>query len=194
MILGRREPADRWEKLRVTLWPRRSFWRSFRYYGKRALRLSATPHAIALGVSLGVFASFLPYMGLHFILAAVMAWALGGNVVASAIGTALGNPLTFPFIWAGTLGLGRLILYGGQPAAAAPLDLMGALSRLSFDQVWHPLLLPMTVGGVVLGLAVAPIFYFGTRYAATAFTERRRRRLASARNYASAISGEVARP
>lgn len=161
----------------MAVWPRRSFARSFRYYGKRALRLSATPHAIALGVALGVFATFLPYMGLHFVFAAVLAWILRASIIAAALGTALGNPLTFPFIWAGTLGLGRVMLYGPRPGEEVPLELGAALTRLSFEQIWQPLLLPMTVGGLALGGVAAALSYFGTRYAAVTVAERRRRRL-----------------
>ena len=51
-----------------------------------------------MGVSAGVFISFLPIPGFHFLLAALVAWCLAGNVVASALGTAFGNPLTFPVI------------------------------------------------------------------------------------------------
>ena len=159
-------------------WPRKSFWRSFRYYAKRALRLTATPHAIAAGVAAGAFASFLPYMGFHFVIAAVLAWVLRGNLIASAIGTAVGNPLTFPFIWAATLGFGRFILYGRHPGEIAPLHLGRALSHFDFEQIWQPLLLPMTIGGTLLGALTALILYLVTRSATAAFAERRRARLA----------------
>ncbi|WP_367715270.1 DUF2062 domain-containing protein [Nitratireductor sp. GISD-1A_MAKvit] len=160
------------------VWPRRSFWRSAQYFVKRALRLTATPHAIAAGVAAGVFASFTPFMGFHFFIAAGLAWCLGGNLVASAIGTAVGNPLTFPLIWGATLETGRMILYGKELSHAAPLHLGRMLRHLEFSQLWEPLIKPMSIGALPLGIFFALVFYFATRWATVAFREQRRKRLA----------------
>ena len=85
------------------------------YLGHRVRRLPDTPHRIALGFACGVFASFTPFFGLHFVLAAVLAGLLRGNIVAALIGTVAGNPLTFPLIASVSLGLGRRILgYGAS--------------------------------------------------------------------------------
>ncbi len=178
MLFRRRKPADLWEKTRTLVWPRRSFWRSAQYFVKRALRLTATPHAIAAGVAAGVFASFTPFMGFHFFIAAGLAWCLGGNLVASAIGTAIGNPLTFPFIWGATLETGRMILYGGDIPQGAPIHLGKMLSHLEFSQLWEPLLKPMSIGALPLGITFALVFYFLTRWAVFGFREQRRKRLA----------------
>lgn len=179
MIFRRRTPADGWERARTFLWPRRSFARSAQYFQKRVLRLSATPHAVAAGVASGVFASFLPFMGLHFVIAAVVAFIIRGNMLASALGTAIGNPLTFPFIWGASYQLGRFFLYGTHPREIEPLHLGKALWNLEFAQLWNPLLKPMTAGGVPLGLLFGLVFYIVTRWATAAFQERRRRRLLS---------------
>ena len=53
---------------------------------------------------------FTPFVGFHFVLAAITAWIVRGNILASAIGTAAGNPWTFPFIWVSVLYTGRKIL------------------------------------------------------------------------------------
>jgi len=178
MLFRRRKNLGFWERLRAFFWPRKALWRSVPYYTKRILRLSATPHAIAAGVAAGVFASFLPYLGFHFILAGVLAWVMRGNLVASALGTAIGNPFTFPFIWASTLAAGRFILYGSQPEEIVPLQLGRALSQLEFVHLWEPLLKPMTIGALPVGGAVALVFYVLTRWATAAFREARRKRLA----------------
>ena len=160
------------------VWPRRSFWRSAQYFVKRALRLTATPHAIAAGIAAGVFASFTPFMGFHFFIAAGLAWCIGGNLVASAIGTAVGNPLTFPFTWGATLETGRLILYGRELSHGAPIHLGKMLRHLEFSQLWEPLIKPMSVGALPLGISFALVFYFVTRWATFTFREQRRKRLA----------------
>nr|WP_011580287.1 MULTISPECIES: DUF2062 domain-containing protein [Chelativorans] len=160
------------------VWPRRSYQRSATYLVKRALRLSATPHAIAAGVAAGVFASFTPFMGFHIIIAAAVAWVIRGNLVASALGTFVGNPLTFPFIWGATLETGKFILRGEHPAGIGPKDIGHMLWHLEFEKLWEPLLKPMAIGSLPLGLLAGLIFYFVTRGATNAFREERRKRLA----------------
>lgn len=177
MLFRRRKPADTWERIRTALWPRRSFWRSAQYFIKRVLRLTATPHAIAAGVAAGVFASFTPFVGFHFVIAAAIAWIIGGNVIASAFGTAIGNPLTFPFIWGATLQAGRFILHAPHnPGDEVRVGSM--LRHLEFSQLWEPLLKPMTVGSIPIGIGVGICFYLLTRQATQTVREQRRKRLA----------------
>lgn len=185
MLFKRRTQARLGDRIRGFLWPRRSFLRSARYFTKRILRLTAAPHAVAAGVAAGVFASFLPFVGFHFLIAAIAAFLLRGNIVASALGTAIGNPITFPFIWAATLGLGRYILYGQNPGNLVPLQLGQVMTQLDIVQLWEPLIKPMTVGGIPLGVLVAVVFYSLTRSALVAFRERRRMKFAARPHRAS---------
>lgn len=179
MLFRRRKPADTWEKTRTFFWPRRSFLRSFQYFSKRVLRLTASPHAVAAGVAAGVFASFTPLLGLHFIIAGVLAYILAGNLLASAFGTAIGNPLTFPFIWGATFQTGRFILTGSTDGEAAPMHLGESFWHLDWHLLWEPLIKPMLVGAIPIGLAFAVAFYLFTRFATVAFRQQRARRLAA---------------
>ncbi|WP_446720924.1 DUF2062 domain-containing protein [Mesorhizobium sp. 131-2-1] len=169
-------------------WPTRSFGRSARYFAKRILRLTAAPHAVAAGVAAGVFASFLPFVGLHFIIAAIVALFIRGNLAASALGTAVGNPITFPFIWAASLAVGRLILDGRNPGSLVPLHFGDLLRTVDVVHLWEPLLKPMTLGGVPLGIFFGLAFYGITRWATATFHKRRHLRLAER---ALARSGSV---
>ena len=178
MLFRRRKPADNWDRIRTALWPRRSLSRSAQYFAKRVLRLTATPHAIAAGVAAGTLASFTPYLGFHFLIAAGLAICLRGNVVASAFGTAVGNPITFPFIFAATLALGRFVLDGRQIESLEPFVLGNALTHLDFRHIWAPYLLPMTVGGLILGTLAGVIVYLVTRWGTALFRAQRRKRLA----------------
>lgn len=193
MLFRRKKPADLWERVRTFLWPRRSFWRSAQYFGKRVLRLTATPHAVAAGVAAGVFASFTPFIGFHFVLAAALAWILAGNLVASALGTAIGNPITFPLIWASTYKLGCWMLPGTEDQGISPAGLGRMLRHLEFAQVWDPLLKPMTLGAIPIGLAFGLGFYLMTRWAVISFRQQRVRRLAErARRRAALIAAAAA--
>jgi uncharacterized protein (DUF2062 family) len=158
MLFRRKNPEQFWQKLRVALWPRRNWWRSARYVSKRVLRLSATPNVVAIGFAAGVFASFTPFIGFHFVICFTIAYLLGGNMIAAALGTWIGNPITFPFIWFYTYKMGNFLLHGQEGDLS-----MGQVSRqllhLSFSNIVD-LLKPMTLGGFVLGIPAAIIFYF----------------------------------
>lgn len=176
MLFRRRERMGLWTRFRLWLWPRTSWRRSALYYTKRILRLSGTPRAIALGAALGVFASFTPFLGLHLVITLAIAWLLGANMIAGAIGTAVGNPLTFPLIWASTYEIGHLITQG---AARPPPDQLGHdLMHKSFEQLM-PILKPMMIGSIPLGLTMAGFTYIILYKVVSAYQEARRRRLAA---------------
>ena len=98
---------------------------------------------------------FTPLIGFHFILAAVLAWVLRGNIIASAIGTAVGNPWTFPFIWFGhQVWIGTWIL-GYERGQELPAELtIGTI----FEQP-ETVLLPMLVGGLPTAVVVWILIY-----------------------------------
>ncbi len=158
------------------LWPRRSVSRSVRYFCKRVLRLRASPHAVAAGVAAGVFASFFP-LGSHFIIAAAVSWLVAGNLVAAALGTAFGNPVTFPLLWGASWETGKLILHEHLPPDGAPGHLGAMMQDLSFSQLWEPVLKPMAVGAIPLGLVCGLAVYGVTRWSMTAVREQRRLRI-----------------
>ncbi|MDP2122112.1 MAG: DUF2062 domain-containing protein [Hoeflea sp.] len=178
MLFRRRKPEGFFNRLRTALWPRRSFGRSFQYFIKRVLRLTATPHAIAAGVAAGVFASWTPLLGFHFILAFAIAYVLAGNMVAAALGTAFGNPLSFPFIWASTLKLGNMLI-GVEVAHQRHVDLEALLGRLEVSQLWDPVIKPMLIGAIPPGLVCAVGFYILTYWGVGLFQTRRQSRLAA---------------
>lgn len=190
MLMKRRIPPTWTESLRVWIWPRRSWLRSGQYVAKRIMRLTATPHAIAAGVAAGAFASFTPFMGFHFIQAFIFAWLVRGNMIAAALGTFIGNPLTFPFIWAAAYHTGNFVLqtqdHGAEPPALgiamkdvieACWNLDGSAALVALGDIWFPILYPMLVGGIIVGLLVTIPIYFLTRRAAGIFRETRRNKL-----------------
>ncbi len=189
MLMKRRTPPSWTEWLRVWIWPRRSWLRSGQYVTKRILRLTASPHAVAAGVAAGAFTSFTPFMGLHFLLAAILAWLVRGNFIASALGTFVGNPITFPFIWAATYKTGQFILQadtaGKAPALGRAMKRVmeacwnfdGTAAMTALGNIWTPILYPMLVGGMVVGPLVTIPLYLLTKRAALMFRESRRNKL-----------------
>ncbi len=188
MLFRRRKPAGFIERIRVFLWPRRSFSRSFQYFGKRILRLTATPHAIAAGVAAGVIASWTPFLGLHFVIAAALAYVLAGNIIASALGTAFGNPLTFPFIWTASYKLGNRIMTDDFQETNRVIDLGQLFRHLDFSQIWGPILKPMAVGCLPFALVFGVGAYLIAYLSVAAFQSQRRRRLDQKRTRRDGLS------
>jgi uncharacterized protein len=193
MLFRSREQPALLARLRVAAWPRRSWSRSARYFVKRVLRLSASPHAIAAGVAAGCFASFTPFIGFHILLSFVVAFVIGGNMIAAAIGTAVGNPLSFPFIWASTFNVGSLILGHHGPRVHAG-ELTRNLAERSFDAIW-PVIGPMSVGGLAVGVPVSVALYLLVFHLVRGFQIVRRERLAERRRQQNgdAEAGESAK-
>ena len=104
----------------------------------------------------GSLASFTPFLGLHIVIAVTLSWLLRGNLIAAALGTFFGNPLTFPFIWTGTYEVGQFLLSGG--GADTPDVLMRPSAMISFREI-IPLIEPMLIGAIPLGLAAACLTY-----------------------------------
>lgn len=181
MLFRRRVPEGRWARFRNLLWPRRSFRRSYRYFVKRVIRLDAAPHAVAAGFAAGVFASFTPFIGFHFILAFAIAYVVAGNMAAAALGTAVGNPATFPFIWAATYEIGRLVTQRGPAEAPHPAALESSLSPSNILAIWDPVVKPMLIGAVPLGLVAAILSFVLVRSAVKSFQAHRKRQISAGR-------------
>ncbi|WP_298815016.1 DUF2062 domain-containing protein [uncultured Roseibium sp.] len=180
MLFRRRQIPTRIERLRVAVWPRNSWSRSTKYFGKRVLRLTATPHAIAIGFAAGAFASCTPLVGFHFLTAFGLAWLLRGNLIAAALGTSIGNPITFPFIWAFTFKIGQWILHGRAPKADPAhvhQQFQHGLLEKSMDSLW-PMLKPMFIGGLPLGLVIGSVSYVIVYKSVEVYQRRRKRILA----------------
>lgn len=162
------------ERVRVAVWPRRSWARSLRYFALRLSRIGGSPHRVALGFAAGVFAIVTPFLGFQMILAAIIAWALRGSVLASAIGSFMGNPISYPLIWLSTYKLGNHIL--GVGVEPGRIDFQGkaeavwnGMKRFSGDAIinaleaFWPILKPMAIGSIPIGAAAAIISYAAVR-------------------------------
>ena len=133
--------------------------RTVRFHSLKILRLRATPHAIALGVGAGVFAAFLPFIGVHMALSVGIAWLFGGNVISATASTLLvGNPLTYPFIWAATWEAGEIILGSGSHELMS-INLHELFHSMSVSAIWQPILKPMLIGSVPFAFGAAGVGY-----------------------------------
>lgn len=175
-------------QLLYMIWPRSGFKRASLYVWHRLRRIGASPHSIALGFATGVFMGFNPLLGFHLILAAIICWLVGGSFIAAVIGTLVCNPVMCPLLMVGNYQVGMLLI-GGRIRE----DFVFQAPKLTFDyivtdpvqlanELWTilaPVFLPMMLGSIILGLAVAIPAYFAARAAVDAHQRRRRSRLRS---------------
>lgn len=168
-MFKRRTPKSLIARLRDTIWPTLGWRRFSGYVLRRLARLPGTSYALAAGFACGAAASFTPLIGFHFLLAGLLAWLMRANILASAIGTVVGNPWTFPFIWAWLYASGTWILQGGEAADPERINFavvlgrsLGAMVALDIaylaDRAW-PVLAPMLLSSVPTG-AVAWVAAF----------------------------------
>src|SRR5436853_4536930 len=88
------------------------------HFWRRIISVRATPHEVALGCAVGIFAACTPFLGVQTILAGALAILLRVSIPAAVIGTFVGNPLSWPAIWSASYIAGAWVL-GLDPAYAA---------------------------------------------------------------------------
>ncbi|MFV0359287.1 DUF2062 domain-containing protein [Tropicimonas sp.] len=133
MVFKRRDRRS-WSRIVAeTIWPRGGWGRAALYIKHRIRRLPDTPHRIARGIFSGVFVSFTPFYGLHFLTAFLVARLIGGNALAAMLATFVGNPVTFPFIAAISLKLGYWLL-GLKPDSKFQHELQAHLGSDRFQE------------------------------------------------------------
>lgn len=202
-LFARRTKLSVWSKAAAFMWPASGFRRSLIYFSKRLKRIPASPHAIAAGFASGAAVSCLPLIGLHFVLAFALAWIVRGNMIAAAFGTVVGNPITFPLIFATAYRIGDALLTLGHvphpPRESFDPDVLLAegealmaqgeaiiarrvetdsFSWSMLEELW-PMMQVLLVGGAPLALAMFVVVYAAIRIAIPAPGGRRGRRAAA---------------
>lgn len=195
MVFKRRTPLSWARKVREFIYPPGGFIRATRYLWYRMRRLPDEPHRIARGVFAGVFVNFPPILGIQFLSAGVLAWAMRGNILAALLCTFLSNPITTPFIAVGSLELGHWML--GIDAPMTFLSVVEAFSNAATELwrnfkaiftsaptewgslvvFWQNVYFPYFVGSIIPGLVFALIGYYLTIPLLNAYQKLRQVRL-----------------
>ncbi|MET4700994.1 uncharacterized protein (DUF2062 family) [Constrictibacter sp. MBR-5] len=194
-MFGRRSKRGGKARFRQWLWPVGGIRRSGQYMIHRLARTKASPYSLAAGFACGAAVSFTPLVGLHFVAAGLLALCMRASVIASAVGTIVGNPWTFPFIWLVTYEAGRWLGFGGG-VEGERIDFVSRFQR-ACDALWNldlggvahaagPILEPMMVGGSLIGVAVWLAFFLLLFPVIGAYKRTREVRLQSGRARRSA--------
>lgn len=192
-MFKRREPRTVLQNIRELFWPSMGWIRAARYTQHRVIRLSDTSQKIALGLAIGAGISFTPFVGTHFIQAGFIAYLLRANFLAALIGTFVGNPWTFPFMWWAAMTFGSFLfhLFGLPAEAALPPE-------INLEIVWDliknepfRIFAPWFVGGYLLGLLSVPLYYMlFYQLVSAAKKARRKARERSLHRVAKQVTGQ----
>lgn len=203
MVFRRRDRRPLWRVLLELIWPRGGWGRAAQYVKHRVRRLPDTPEKISRGIWAGVFTSFTPFYGIHFVIAALISMVMRGNILASLMATFFGNPLTYiPIAWASlTTGHWLLGTRLDQSLLADPgygACGVGCQFNNAFNDLWHnfrsifndeamdwhglsdfyaEVFYPYLVGGIVPGIIAASISYYMCVPLIRAYQNRRRKAL-----------------
>lgn len=174
------------------LYPRGGWARAFEYVKHRVRRLPDSPERIARGIWAGVFVTFTPFYMMHFVIAALIARLMQGNIIAALMATFFGNPLTYVPIGVVSLQTGHWLLgtefeagdrsFGGKFTDAGR-DLFHNFMTLFNDEQpdWHGLSIfydeiffPYLVGGLLPGVVTASVCYYLSVPLIRAYQHRRK--------------------
>ena len=159
-MFGRRNKRSVIQNIREFLWPSMGWRRTFRYVKYRLVRIKDTTASIARGMAFGAAISFAPVPGTHIAGAAFMSLITRSNVLASVIGTLVGNPWTFPIMWWGAYKIGDSVFFTlDLPVREMPKhftweNLVHEVTNEPFE-----LFVPWVCGGLILGVLTWPVFY-----------------------------------
>jgi uncharacterized protein len=152
---------------------------AIRFVKFRVLHVDDSPHRIAMGVALGLFAAYLPPLWFHIILVLSVAGILQANKFVALTFIWASNPFTFIPIYYPNYLLGRAVLgwlYTEQRLGAGEIATM--FDNFSFGKIvtgictaefWSQLGsltvkvgFEMLIGGIIIGGAIAVASYFAT--------------------------------
>ena len=136
------------------------------FYFLKLIRVKDSQDKLAIGFAFGSMVSFTPFIGFHFLLAIFFAYIFRGNIVASLIGTFVGNPFTFPFIWIFIYKVGNFFFKNDKN-----FSLEFTFQSL-FDR-GYDILLPMLIGSVIVSIPIWFISYFTVKFLMSSFKKRK---------------------
>lgn len=196
MVFKRRDRRSPIQIASEFVYPRGGWTRAFHYVKHRVRRLPDSPERIARGIGAGVFAAFTPFYGMHFVVAAIGARLINGNILAALSGTFFGNPLTYVPIGVICLQTGHFLLgtdfdegdtHGLMGKFAGALgDLKNNFLAMFTDNVadwrglevfYHEVFYPYMIGGVVPGLVAGAICGYLSLPLIRTYQQRRRAKI-----------------
>jgi uncharacterized protein (DUF2062 family) len=146
-----------------------SLFRAIRYLYLRLIRLRGDPYTLARSCSFGVFVGIIPLMPIQTIILIPLTIAFGFNTIATLVAAAVvSNPLTYIlqyFIcwWVGNLVLPDRVNWEQIKNLLENLSQQGFMESLAMiSNLGFHTISVLLVGGIILGLLLAPLGYWIT--------------------------------
>jgi uncharacterized protein (DUF2062 family) len=193
LVFKRRERRSVVRVIAEALYPRGGWVRAFYYVRHRLRRLPDSPDRIARGIWAGVFTTFTPFYGLHFVIAGTLAYLMRGNILAALMATFFGNPATYIPIGVISLQTGHWLLGSefkasdqgsfGQKFVDTGRDLKDNFYAIFTDDVadwggvitfYNEIFYPYMIGGLIPGVITGTIAYFMSLPVIRAYKARRK--------------------
>ncbi len=196
MVFKRRDRRPILQMMSDFFWPRGGWTRAFHYVRHRLHRLPGSPERIARGIWAGVFTTFTPFYGIHFVIAALVSRCVQGNLLAALLGTFFGNPLTYLPIGVISLKTGHFLL-GTEFEKGDKHSLIQKFTNAGYDLLhniwamftdanmdwsglrifWGEVFYPYLIGGILPGIIAATIAYYLSVPVIRAYQKRRARQI-----------------
>ena len=170
--------TERWQKLK-------------RFIVLRVLHANDPPHALALGLAIGVFVAMTPTIGAQMVIAAAIAASFRANKILAMAAVWISNPATMVQIYYVNWRIGQHFvetgIVDGESAVQAQItkiiESIGGMSNLFFHLLdkafWSELLrlvwalgIELWIGSFLVGLVCALPSYAITRWIITAYRRR----------------------
>ncbi len=178
-------------------------FRARKFLALKVLHTDDPPHAVALGVAVGIFVAFLPLVGVQTVVAIAFAALLRANKVVCVPLVWITNPVTLGPIYAGCIWVGQQVLPGSSTSKEDVDRLLefGADRSVFSTAYWNDLLsflggltTELLVGCVIVGLVFAIPSYFMSRSAVTKYRDRRRLKLLKRSLFRAKNAGKMIPP
>jgi uncharacterized protein (DUF2062 family) len=169
----------------------RQLWRRIRYFVVfRVLHADDTPHRIAMGVAVGLFAGWIPTIGMQTIIALALATLVRANKLIPVLLVWISNPITaLPILYVNWV-VGRFIMPGRDELrmneayirlrsiiehSPGPIDVFFSPSAWrQFMTIFIEMGIELWIGSVAVGIFLGISGYFTTLHAVIYLRERRK--------------------
>ena len=168
-MFRRRKTLTILDKIKAALWPKKGFSRAINYLVQRVLRMPGSAYSLAAGFASGAAVSFTPFSGFHFLLAIALAAVIRGNILTALIGTAIGNPWTFPLILVMLHHIGAYFM----PMLGIEAGDFFGFAELGQTSGFAELFLPMVIGGIITAPLSWPVFFALVYWLVTSWRKHR---------------------
>lgn len=195
MVFKRRDPRHPLQVATEFVYPKGGWTRAFHYVRHRVRRLPDTPERIARGIWAGVFTTFTPFYGFHFVVAFLVSRLMRGNLLAALSATFFGNPLTYVPIGMISLKTGHFLL--GNEVSDDHVSFVGKFGQAWWDfknnfvalftdgqtdwsglaAFYDDVFFPYIVGGLIPGAIAGTIAYYLSVPIIRAYQHRRKARI-----------------